>query len=144
MSLPQESIERLEQSFEQLKPNGEKLVEVFYSRLFDKAPQVREMFPDDMTEQKKKLLGAVALAVGSLRSLDKLVPVLEEMGAKHVQYGTLDAHYPVVVDTMLEAMAEVAGSAWTPEVASDWKTALELISNTMIAGAHRAQEKAAA
>lgn len=144
MSLPQESIERLEQSFEQLKPNGDQLVDVFYTKLFEKAPQVRGMFPDDMTEQKKKLLGAVALAVSSLRSLDKLVPVLEEMGAKHVEYGTLDAHYPVVVETMLEAMEEVAGAAWTPDVAADWKTALELITNTMISGAHKAQVKAAA
>jgi len=144
MPLPQESVERLERSFEQLKPNGERLVDVIYTRLFEKAPQVRAMFPDDLTEQRKKLLGAVALAVGSLRSLDKLVPVLEEMGARHVQYGALDAHYPVVVDAMLDAVEEVAGPIWTPELGADWKTALELISNTMIAGAHRSRVKAAA
>ena len=51
------NVELLESSFELLAPQGEKLVERFYERLFETAPAVRSLFPDDMEGQKPALLG---------------------------------------------------------------------------------------
>lgn len=144
MSLSPASIQRIEKSFEAIKPSADQLADTFYQTLFATAPSVKAMFPKDLSAQKKKLMGAVALAVSSLRSLDKLVPALEEMGARHVTYGARDEMYPIVEDAMLKSMAKVGGAAWSPEVAKDWKAALELISATMIEGAHKSLQNAAA
>ena len=65
------NVELLESSFALLAPQGEQLVARFYERLFETAPSVRSLFPDDMTDQKKALLGALGTVVSTLRTPEK-------------------------------------------------------------------------
>jgi len=127
-------IERIERSFNTLAPRGEELVDRFYANLFAKNPGVRPMFPANMGEQKKKLLGSLVLVVRNLRSSDKLREALMQMGARHVEYGTKPEHYPIVRDTLLDVMGQVAGDAWSEQLASDWKTAIDFVSEVMLEG----------
>ncbi len=106
-------IERLEASFNLLAPRGEELVDRFYANLFAKHPEVRSMFPDDMGEQKKKLLASLVLVVQNLRKPEKLADPLKNLGAKHVHYKTQPEHYPVVRDTLVGVMADMAGASGT-------------------------------
>lgn len=138
-----ELIQRLEDSFEAIKPEGEQLVDRFYRILFERAPQVRSFFPDDMAGQKKKLLAALAFTVANLRKPDQLVEALHALGARHVGYGTVDDHYPIVRDCLLQAMSETAGDLWTTQLAEDWKTALDFVSSVMIEGSNMERAKAA-
>src|SRR5215212_11188873 len=109
-------IDILETSFDLIAPRGDELMDEFYSRLFEAAPGVRPLFPDDMRKQKTMLLGALVLVRKSLRDLDRLVPTLHALGARHVGYGAKPEHYPVVGSALIDAMAAVAGDAWTPEI----------------------------
>ena len=43
---------------------------MFYDRLFEVAPQVKAMFPADMTEQRKKLMATLAVVVNGLANLE--------------------------------------------------------------------------
>jgi hemoglobin-like flavoprotein len=138
-----ELIQRLEDSFEALKPQGEQLVDRFYQILFERAPQVRSFFPDDLSGQQKKLLASLAFTVANLRKPDALVEALHALGARHVNYGTTAEHYPVVRDCMIEAMSQTAGDLWNPQLAEAWMTALDFVSSVMIEGAELAQSKAA-
>lgn len=40
--------------------------DLFYDRLFEIAPQVRPLFPEDLGGQKKQLMGMLGTAVGNL------------------------------------------------------------------------------
>ena len=80
-------LEALETSFDLLAPRGDELMDEFYARLFEAAPSVRPLFPDDMKKQKTMLLGALVLLRKSLRDLDAIAPKLRELGARHVAYG---------------------------------------------------------
>ena len=42
---------------------GDELIEDFYARLFDAAPAVRSLFPNDMTKQRAMLLSALVLLI---------------------------------------------------------------------------------
>jgi methyl-accepting chemotaxis protein len=139
-----EQIKIVQTTFEALAPQGEAIIEQFYSTLFAENPGVREMFPDDMTEQNKHLLGAVALVAKNAHKLDTLIPALKEMGARHVGYGAQEAHYPIVRDTMLVALGNVAGDAWTPDVKGAWEAALNAVAGAMIEGAQEFTAKQAA
>lgn len=134
---------RIRDSFNALSPRGEELMDVFYSKLFSENPDVRSMFPDDMAGQKKALLGAVALVVKHADNLDAIEDALHEMGARHVAYGTVAEHYPIVRDTLLAALSEVAGDLWNDQLTEDWTGALNAVAGTMIDGAERAQKDAA-
>ena len=133
----------IRESFDLIAPQADELVSVFYQTLFENNPQLRAMFPADMTEQKKKLLGAVGLVVKNVDKLDTIEGALEEMGARHNAYGALDAHYPVVRDTMLAAMAQVAGGAWNQTYHDAWEAGLNAVAGIMVRGAHKAKRRAA-
>jgi len=128
----------LETSFDLVAPRGDELMDEFYSRLFATAPSVRSLFPEDMQRQKVALLGSLVLLRKSLRNLDAIVPKLRELGARHVAYGALPEHYPVVGAVLIESLAAIAGDAWTPEFESAWAGAYEVVAGTMIAGAEEA------
>ncbi|RMF78268.1 MAG: hemin receptor [Planctomycetota bacterium] len=133
-------IQRLESSFNLIAPRGEELVQRFYTNLFARYPQVRGMFPQDMSQQRKKLLASIVLVVRSLRDPERLQNALEEMGRRHHDYGTKPEHYPLVRDTLLDVMAEIAGDAWNDQLQADWTAALNHVAGVMI----DAQKQAAA
>src|SRR5215212_1397093 len=99
------NVNALETSFDLVAPRGDELMDEFYSRLFAAAPAVRPLFPADMKRQKAMLLSALVLVRKSLRDLDRLVPKLHAMGARHVEYGARPEHYPLVGQMLLESMA---------------------------------------
>ena len=82
----------LETSFDLVAPRGDALVDVFYTRLFATAPAVEPLFAHtDLTRQRSMLLATLVLLRKSLRDLDRLVPKLSELGARHVAYGAAEA-----------------------------------------------------
>ena len=128
----------LETSFDLVAPRGDELMDEFYSRLFERAPAVKPLFPRDLRRQKTMLLGALVLLRKSLRDLDAIVPKLRELGARHVGYGARPEHYPVVGEVLLAAMAAVAGPAWRPEHERAWSEAFSVVAWAMIEGAEAA------
>ena len=87
----------LEKSFDLVAPQGDELMRTFYDKLFEAAPSVRPLFADvDMERQRQALLNMLLVLRESLRDLDDIVPDLEELGARHVEYGAQPEHYPVV------------------------------------------------
>ena len=106
------NVDLLEGSFAAVAPQGDRLVEVFYRNLFEDYPSVVTLFEQvEMADQKKKLLASLKLVVDNLRRPETLQSALKEMGARHLDYGALEAHYPAVGATLLKSLAEVAGDA---------------------------------
>ncbi len=136
--MDQAMIERLESSFNLLAPRGPELVDRFYAHLFSENPGLRPMFPSDMSEQKKKLLGSLVLVIENIRNTEKLAQPLKDMGERHVGYGAAPEHYPVVRDTLVSVMAEMAGEAWNDQLTQDWNGALDFVSSVMLEGAKNA------
>ena len=128
------TVELLESSFKLLAPRGPELVDRFYAHLFAENPQVRPMFPKDMVEQKQKLLASIQLVISNLRKPDALHEPLTELGRRHLHLGTQPDHYPIVRDTLIGVMRDMAGEAWTQDFEHVWTDALNLIAGIMIEG----------
>lgn len=129
-------IDLLEATFDAVKPRATELVEYFYEQLFAQYPAVVPLFQRaDMQEQRGKLLSAIALVVASLRQPDALVPALQALGERHAGYGAQPAHYPAVGGVLLQALAYIAGDAWTAEAARAWADAYTVVANVMMEAA---------
>ncbi len=129
-------IELLESSFQAIAPSGEAFVTAFYERLFTSFPQTRAFFAStDMKEQRKKLLGALALVIQNLRKPEVLTSALKGLGQRHVAYGVRPEHYPIVGAVLLETFADVLGERWTPAYHDAWADAYEAICAIMLEGA---------
>jgi hemoglobin-like flavoprotein len=129
-------VEILEESFDLVAPQSDELMRRFYDNLFEAAPSVQPLFADvDMERQRQALLNMLIVLRESLRDLDDIVPDLEDLGARHVEYGAQAAHYPVVGEVLIATMAEVAGDAWKPEYTAAWQEAYGVIQGVMLSGA---------
>jgi hemoglobin-like flavoprotein len=93
-----------------------------------------------MQGQQRVLLATLVALRDTLRDLDAIVPDLEELGARHVGYCAVAAHYPVIGTVLLEAMAEVGGADRRPEYTAEWARAYEVVAEVMLAGARRAKQ----
>jgi nitric oxide dioxygenase len=134
-------IKPVQQSFAKIAPIADKAAEMFYGRLFEIAPQVRKLFPDDMAEQRKKLMATLAIVVNGLDNMDAILPAAGALAKRHVAYGAQAAHYPVVGEALLWTLEKAVGRSWTPEVAAAWASAYSALSSFMINTA-RSQESA--
>src|ERR1700759_2929035 len=119
-TMPPEQIALVQQSFSKVAPISEAAAVLFCDRLFDVALSVRAMFPEDMTEQRKKLMGMLAAVVSDLSNLETILPAASALAKRHVAYGAKAEHYPVVGATLLWTLEKGLGEAWTPEVAGAW------------------------
>ena len=112
---------------------------VFYRRLFELAPGVRPLFKTDIHEQSKKLMEMLAGALNMLERPAELAGELEDLGARHVGYGTRTEHYPIVRQALVDMFAEVMGDGFTPEMRQAWGELYDFIEAAMLRGAAVAQ-----
>ncbi|MBN8987093.1 MAG: hemin receptor [Rhizobiales bacterium] len=137
-----EQVNLVQQSFAKVAPISEQAAVLFYGRLFEVAPAVRAMFPDDMTEQRKKLMATLAVVVGGLTNLEAILPAASALARRHVGYGAKPEHYPVVGSALLWTLEKGLGEHWTPETAAAWTAAYATLSGYMISEAYGSAEAA--
>lgn len=129
-------IKLVQDSFAKVAPISEQAAVIFYDRLFEVAPSVRALFPDDLTEQRRKLMATLAVVVNGLSNLDSVLPAASALAKRHVNYGASPEHYPVVGGALLWTLEKGLGEAWTPDVADAWTAAYGTLSGYMIAEAY--------
>ena len=128
-------IKLVRETFDLVVPIAGVAADMFYERLFYMAPSLRHMFPQDMREQKRKLMVMMAMAVQGLGDLDKLVPQLMTLGARHAGYGVKDTHYKAVGEALIWTLERGLANEFTPDVERAWVRVYLLIAATMQAGA---------
>lgn len=130
------NVELLEQSFELVKPRSDEFVASFYNNLFTDYPASKPLFEhSNMTKQQQMLKGALVMVIENLRQPEVLSKALKGLGARHVKYGALPEHYPLVGNSLLKTLSEYAGNAWTPELKQAWVDAYGAITELMLDGA---------
>ena len=100
------------------------------------APQMKAMFPDDMIEQRRKLMAMLAGVVKGLANLEQVLPVASALAKRHVSYGAKAEHDPMVGAALLWTLEKGLGDGWTPEVSDAWSTAYGTLSGYMISEAY--------
>ena len=62
---------------------------------------------------------------------------LGKLGARHVEYGVLPAHYGIVGEALLYTLETALGDKWIPRVKNGWTLIYGLVSTAMMTGAQR-------
>ena len=141
MITPQQK-ELVQKTWTMVVPIADKAAELFYGRLFELEPEYKKMFKNDMTEQGKKLMKTINIAVEALDDVEPLVPVLKQMGADHAGYGVVERDYNVVGAALLWTLEQGLGEAFTDEVKNAWAAVYELLATVMKEGAAEAEQAA--
>ncbi|HMC76197.1 MAG TPA: globin family protein [Vicinamibacterales bacterium] len=104
---------------------------LFYQKLFELDPSLERMFRGDMKEQRKKLMQMLTAAVKGLDHLDRLVPVVQDLGRRHTGYGVADHHYDTVGAALLWTLEMGLGRTFTAEMKEAWTAVYVLLATTM-------------
>lgn len=137
-------ISLVQNSFEKVRPIAHAAADLFYGRLFELDPTLKNLFRGDMKEQGRMLMSVLGSAVRGLSNPAPLVPVLKDMGRRHVAYGVRDEHYPTVGNALLWTLEQGLGADFTPEVGIAWAEAYGLLSGLMLEGARELKYPVAA
>ncbi len=106
--------------------------DLFYSKLFFEHPELRSMFPKDMSDQYGKLVGKFNLVFARLHQLESLKEEIVAMARRHVSYGAQPKHYAYVGEALLWTLERGLGEHWTPPVAEAWQACYEILAKAMI------------
>ena len=127
-----DQITLVQQSFAKVAPIADQAAGMFYDRLFRIAPQLKALFPADMTEQRRKLMATLAIVVAGLSNLESILPAASALATRHVAYGARAEHYPLVGAALMWTLEKALGDTWTGDVAEAWTAAYTLLSGAMI------------
>jgi hemoglobin-like flavoprotein len=137
----------VKRSWRQVGDDAPRLAELFYSRLFEMAPPLRQLFQGDLKLQQQRLATMMDTLAADIDRVEELRPVLHDLGTRHARYGVTDAQYELFGDALMWAFQRVLWSDFTPDVEEAWRAAYRLMAEAMKAGAAAANaavpEKAA-
>jgi len=108
---------------------------LFYGRLFDIDPSLRQLFKIDMKEQSKKFVVMLDAIVESIDDWERIVPVLRQLGERHVAYGVKEQHYNKVCSALVWAFGQALQPGFDNEVRDAWTAVIRDVNEQMKIGA---------
>jgi hemoglobin-like flavoprotein len=129
-----EAIERVKGSYAALPAEGRQLSARFYKELFAAAPNLRPLFPTDLTNLQGHFEAALALVVRNLNEVGGLQQALRDLGAQHVHWGARPEDYVTAREALVTAVGALSPS-WDARIAEDWRDAVTAIVVPMLEGA---------
>jgi len=121
----------VQSTFVQVVPIAETAASIFYDKLFELNPDLKPLFKGDMKEQGQKLMTMLAAAVKGLDDMKSLVPIVQDLGKRHVNYGVSDKDYETVAEALLYTLEKGLGSSWNEEVKNSWAAVYGVLATTM-------------
>jgi eukaryotic-like serine/threonine-protein kinase len=121
-------------SLARLSARSEALYTDVYASLFTLHPELRSLFPLDLSGQRAKLASALQLVVENLRNPVYVVTLLEELGERHLAYGAVPQHLDILGDVLLTSLERYDPTPWDPTLREAWRAAYAAIAQGMRRG----------
>lgn len=96
-----EQVRVLRASHAALEPAGDLVATLFFRRLDEIAPEVREMLPASEQELHQQLVSSLSLAIASLDRFADITPALKLLGSRFRALGANEVHYGAVGEALL-------------------------------------------
>ena len=146
----------VQMSWQQVKQLGTDVVGgLFYKKFFMLEPSAKALFPMSMrlrykdwdTDEEEgedpsnspalrklwaKFITVVGSAVAGIQDTARLVPMLQQLGMRHVGYGLKSEYFDLANKVLIEVLAEWLGDGFTKEVENAWV----MVSGFMVATMH--------
>lgn len=134
---PNPAVLAIRETFAFVVNAGDKAVAHFYAWLFVRHPELRDLFPAAMTEQRERLFRALVRIVDNLSTPEELAGYLAQLGRDHRKYAVEPWMYQPVGEALLTTIRAFAGSAFTPAAEEAWTQAYSAASALMIRAAEQ-------
>jgi hemoglobin-like flavoprotein len=129
-----EAITRVKSSYAGVAAQPRQLASRFYLEMFAVAPNLRPLFPPDLTSLQGHFEAAVALVVRNLDDMKVLEQSLRELGAQHVHWGARPEDYVTAREALIAAIRSLSAQ-WDTALEGHWRSAITAIVVPMLQGA---------
>jgi hemoglobin-like flavoprotein len=118
-------------SFAKVAPIADAAATIFYDRLFALDPRLRSLFAKDLTEQRRKLMAMLGVAVANLHRWEMVAPQVRELGQRHRDYGVSPADYDSVGTALIATLEIGLGAEFTPQIRDAWIACYAVVTTEM-------------
>jgi NAD(P)H-flavin reductase len=132
---PEQAIAAIRETFGLVAAAGDDAAAYFYAWLFLRRPELRDLFPPAMDEQRDRLFRSLARIVESLSTPEEMASYLAQLGRDHRKYGVEPAMYEAVGEALLATLRAFAEAAFTPAAEEAWSQTYTAGSALMIRAA---------
>jgi class 3 adenylate cyclase/hemoglobin-like flavoprotein len=112
--------------------DGQHFVDRFYRHLFERSPELRQLFAHTaMAKQHQLLLNQLVWCMRELRSRPTLLENLGHLGERHRHYGVRREHFPIAAASLLAALEETLGQDFGAESRAAWTQVIDSVASGM-------------
>src|SRR5262245_8126168 len=129
-----DAIAEIRASYAAVAAQPRQLASRFYHEMFSIAPNLRPLFPADLTSLQGHFEAALALVVRNLDEMDALRESLRDLGAQHVHWGARPEDYLTAREALIAAIRTLS-PAWSIALEGHWRAAITAIVVPMLEGA---------
>lgn len=126
-----EQVRLIKSSWSMVTPMSQQAGQLFYDKLFELDPALEPLFKSERSEQIRKLMASLNTVVMSLDHLETILPNVQALGRRHVDYGVKDEDYDTVGAALLWTLEQGLGDAFTPDVKEAWTGAYGALAGVM-------------
>ena len=138
-----QEIALIRKSYARVMPIADQAAALFYARLFELDPSLRESISGDRAEQGRKLMHMLAFVVNGLDRLDHLVRAVRHLGLRSSVQPVREDQYETVGEALLWTLAKGLGDEFTLDTRIAWGKTYWMLAETMKAGVRDSAAKAA-
>ncbi|PFH62313.1 hypothetical protein XA68_14173 [Ophiocordyceps unilateralis] len=135
MALTAEQIVVVKSTAPVIKEHGRAITNVFYQRIIKAHPELKSIFSlrnQHTGAQQAALAKAVFAYAAYIDNLPVLEDAIQRIAHKHASLFVRPEQYPIVGKFLVDAFAEVLGSALTPDVTEAWTAAYNQLADVLI------------
>lgn len=109
-----------------------KVIAGFYKHLFTAAPEVKPLFKSEQSVQEKRMALMLNTIVNSADSMEEFKGSIAQLAKRHTHMGVKKEYFPLVVNAIINSVADQYGSGFTSAHKKAWLKILNRISTIMI------------
>lgn len=126
-----QQIALVRKSWSLAEPMGDTITTLFYGRLFELEPSIRNLFRHDMIEQGRNLRLMLSMVTAGLTQPEEMKPALSACGRRHLNYRIESRHYDLVRTALLWTLEQTLREHFTSETREAWQTLYDFMADTM-------------
>lgn len=130
--LTSKQIELVENSWDHVLLHFQEAGAVFYKKLFEIDPALRQLFKGEIHEQSQKFVAMITLVVRKLNNADKIFADVKALGVRHHKNSVKPEHYASMAVALLWTLENALGKGWSSEVKDAWTAVYTALAKTMI------------
>lgn len=132
MTLTHAELDMVRSSLDQLRHDFDGYSLFFYEALFRRAPEMRDLFREDLAGQGMKFMSTLGVIVEKLNDADASAAQYSGLGKMHSSLGIKAVDFQPMGEALIDTLKTGLGEGFTPELEAAWRKAYEQVSRNMI------------